>query len=1027
MARRDIYLRIEVLPSYSPLAPILCSRRWGRDCMRNMGHELGRIPADEIFAATVNAVVYRQYHDRHFLQPVTDKLIAVDAAEPPWDRRVPGTVLYAEPGEQLHIHVHNADPDACHSFHLHGLRYALDSDGAWPLGVVARDGRRSDEIRPGESWTYLFEATEATIGAWPFHSHVRQVGQWIDLGLFGGLVVRDPDAPPVDREIPLFLHRMQGAAGAPAFASPALSTGQTFAQPFGTVEQTVPYYCRIHGTTMSGTVLVQAGAPAAATVTIVDNAFQPASVSVAPGGTVTWFNTGHHQHLVFSGGGGVPTYCLNGRAYVGNTPIVEVEPGERLRWYLFNLDVGEAWHNFHPHAMRWQLPAPPGGAGDVHALSPVETFVIDTEAPAVLHLPSEEYEKEDEEERDEEHACRVCLRGDFLFHCHVEDHMMGGLAGVVRSRQTVALTEEGLERTGLVLPFDGDDVCAAVDGRRTCGSTMAQATAAPEPNVPFPTPAQRAHPARKPAAPAPGMAEMPGMAGMPSLGGVVTPTQAGPVATAMPGMQPMPGMGGMAPTPSTDPLQTAANIGAWELLACDSHTLAVHAVLLHGGRVLLFSGSGNFPPRHTGHQYGSALWNPDTGSFTTPPIAHDVFCAGQVILPSGDVLAAGGTKNYDNPWQGLPDASVFSAATEAWADVAPMADGRWYPTLVATGDGHVLIFSGLNQTSGALNDSIEHYNPDTDVWQTLGLHTPGWPLYPHLFLLGDGRLISTGGSLSGGGPGPQLVDVAAGVLTPVPGLRDLGLRGQCASVLLPPAQDQRVMVISGGGGNPFVTTTAVDIADFSGPAPLFSPAAPIHHGRTHLNAVLLPDRTVFVSGGGSGAESQPVLTSEIYDPLTDTWTLGPDARVGRLYHSVALLLPSGEVLTAGSNPDRGDDELRMEIYHPPYLFRGPRPVIDRAPGRLHHGAHFTIRTPQAKDIRWAQLIRPMATTHSCDTEQRVVDLPFEVRGMCEIHTELPANPNLVPPGWYMLTLVSNEAIPSVARWVHVEAQPHAMA
>ena len=147
------------------------------------------------------------------------------------------------------------------------------------------------------------------------------------------------------------------------------------------------------------------------------------------------------------------------------------------------------------------------------------------------------------------------------------------------------------------------------------------------------------------------------------------------------------------------------------------------------------------------------------------------------------------------------------------------------------------------------------------------------------------------------------------------------------------------MVISGGGGNPFVTTTAVDIADFRAPASSFSPAAPINHGRTHLNAVLLPDRTVFVSGGGSGAELQPVLTSEIYDPSSDTWTLGPDARVGRLYHSVALLLPSGEVLTAGSNPDRGDDELRMEIYHPPYLFRGPRPVIDRAPSKLHHGAH----------------------------------------------------------------------------------------
>jgi len=41
-----------------------------------------------------------------------------------------------------------------------------------------------------------------------------------------------------------------------------------------------------------------------------------------------------------------------------------------------------------------------------------------------------------------------------------------------------------------------------------------------------------------------------------------------------------------------------------------------------------------------------------------------------------------------------------------------------------------------------------------------------------------------------------------------------------------------------------------------------------------------------------------------------------------MYHSIALLLPDGRVLAAGSNPNRRDDELRLEIFHPPYLFRG---------------------------------------------------------------------------------------------------------
>src|SRR6266496_1194772 len=163
--RRDVFLQIEPLAAYTPLAPVICSRTYGRDCMYTMGHEAGRIAPEEIFAATVDALVYREYLDPHFLIPNTAKLIEADVNEPPWDRRIPGTVLWARVGERLHIHVRNSDPHDCHSFHLHGLRYGIDSDGAWPFGVATKNGLRSDEIRPGESWTYVFDATPETIGA----------------------------------------------------------------------------------------------------------------------------------------------------------------------------------------------------------------------------------------------------------------------------------------------------------------------------------------------------------------------------------------------------------------------------------------------------------------------------------------------------------------------------------------------------------------------------------------------------------------------------------------------------------------------------------------------------------------------------------------------------------------------------------------------------------------------------------------------------------------------------------------------
>jgi hypothetical protein len=229
------------------------------------------------------------------------------------------------------------------------------------------------------------------------------------------------------------------------------------------------------------------------------------------------------------------------------------------------------------------------------------------------------------------------------------------------------------------------------------------------------------------------------------------------------------------------------------------------------------------------------------------------------------------------------------------------------------------------------------------------------------------------------------------------------------------------MIMGGLGGAGAITNC--DIVDLHTGAGSYTPAAPLHYGRTRLNAVLLPDRTVFVSGGGQQGEAQPVLQSEIYDPATNAWTDAATATVPRLYHSVAALLPDGRVATAGSNPNRGDDELRIEIFHPPYLFRGPRPFIEAVTEHMHYGEHHELRTPQARHIRWVQLTRPMATTHSCDTQQRIVDLPFTRHGFCHLEIHITDEPNLAPPGWYLLTIVDQQRIPSVARWVHISYAP----
>jgi hypothetical protein len=501
--------------------------------------------------------------------------------------------------------------------------------------------------------------------------------------------------------------------------------------------------------------------------------------------------------------------------------------------------------------------------------------------------------------------------------------------------------------------------------------------------------------------------------------------------------------------------------GAWTDLKFSSEVLAVHAAVLHTGKVMFFAGSGNVKQRQEAPDFGSidhrkiytsVVWDPNV----TPspggdenffhPIAikgdngkvFDFFCGGDSFLADGRLLAAGGTLAYPGHVSGRADAVLFNPTTQVWARAGHMAHGRWYPTLVTLGDGRVLAVSGLDQ-NGNLNATMEVYSPPANTWQTLHLpaHFPGLPLYAHLFLMADGRILFTGGLVEGPDVliGPCLLDIAHDpvAVTPLANLSAAGSRKQSASVLLPPAQDQKAIIIGGGVGDEGIVdaTAAVDLIDLKAAHPQFQPVAPMNLPRTHVNATLLPDRTVLVTGGGLARESRltPTLQSEIYDPATNTWTLVASSAVPRLYHSIALLLPDGRVVVAGGNPAQGNhaewgkdahnEEMRLDVYSPPYLFKGPRPVIAAVPEEWHYGQTVDISSPQAGGIRWASLIRNGVTTHSFNNGQRLVDLPIAVQSGGKVRVTLTGEPNIAPPGWYMLFLTDNAGIPSVAHRVHV--------
>lgn len=477
-------------------------------------------------------------------------------------------------------------------------------------------------------------------------------------------------------------------------------------------------------------------------------------------------------------------------------------------------------------------------------------------------------------------------------------------------------------------------------------------------------------------------------------------------------------------------------MGSWHVLSVKAPILPVHAALLHTGKVFFFAGSGN-DPSNVATPNGSAVWDVSAGTFTRPvtPLTGmgqplDVFCAGQSFRSDGQLMVAGGTLRYD-PFQGLATALFFDPSTAHWITKPAMSNGRWYPTLLTLGSGRIFALSGLG-TNGQLNVQPEIYSPTFAKGWNAFPRTSALPLFAHLFLLRDGRIFFSGGCMGGNnGVTPRTLTLPgtfsqAITERPVSGLAAAAASDQAASVLLPPAQDQKVMIMGGGSGGTAVNRVA--IVDLKATTPAYTSAPSLQFARMHLGAVLLPDRTVFVCNGSRMDENTTtsMLPAEIYHPATNKWTTVEAPTVPRVYHSVALLLPDGRVVTAGGNPQRRVNELRLEIYSPSYMAH-PRPMIQRAPPTTTYGAAFTILTPAAGNIKWVSLIRPSANTHSCDTEQRLVDLPIMARTRTSLTVTVPSTAsravvskgNLAPPGYYMLFITDNNGIPSVASWIHL--------
>jgi hypothetical protein len=438
--------------------------------------------------------------------------------------------------------------------------------------------------------------------------------------------------------------------------------------------------------------------------------------------------------------------------------------------------------------------------------------------------------------------------------------------------------------------------------------------------------------------------------------------------------------------------------------------VSVHSMLLPGPKILMYDGQ-------AANGEVAVVWNPITNAVDWVPEPANAFCGGMNQMADGRIFTAGGHIVAHN---GLAIANIFDPATESWTVLPQMAQPRWYPTVTALSDGRFIVNSGETNCADCDVAIPEIYNPSTNSWSQLSSAPFALPYYPYVYQLPDGRVL-----VAGTQEHPivsQVLDLNTLTWTPVGG--STALEGGSSAMYLPnKILKQGTSVDPDVAATPSVATAYV--LDMTQTTPTWRQVASMAFPRTYHTTTVLPDGNVLVTGGGTttGAVdvAHAVAPVELWSPVTETWTTLASMSAPRLYHSEALLLPDGRVeISGGGRYDdlsRSVDQFNVEFFAPPYLFKGSRPVITSAPSQLSYGQNFSVQTPDAARITKVSLIRFGSVTHTNNMSQRFIPLSFSV-GAGSLTVTAPVDANLALGGNYMLFIVDNTGVPSVAAIVH---------
>ena len=466
------------------------------------------------------------------------------------------------------------------------------------------------------------------------------------------------------------------------------------------------------------------------------------------------------------------------------------------------------------------------------------------------------------------------------------------------------------------------------------------------------------------------------------------------------------------------PYSSADNgVGGWSPPVNSNNwpLIPIHATLTTDGRVVTYG-----TKIASGGNLIYDVWDPAlglAGGHTTLPnqTQTNIFCSAQVVLPqSGNIFLAGGKLLTTTAIAGTNYTNVFNNSDNSLIRGNALNRPRYYSTTTTLVNGEIYIQGGkggedfpeVRDTSGSFR--LLTGAPTSAYW---------WD-YPRDFVAPDGRVF--GFDTHG-----FMYYVATNGLGSVVGMGQLSPTYTAATASTVMFQPGKILQFGG-------KSTGALVIDLTLMKPTWHPTGNLSSIRQWVNGTVLADGRVLATGGSAVANTLTGVNNaaEIWNPATGSWVVGASGSTARLYHSTALLLPDASVLVGGGGSPGPLTNLNAEIYYPPYLYTSAgvlaaRPSIDSAPDTLDIGQTFTMNVT-ASAVSRVTLVKTGAVTHSFNMDQRFLELPFNPTGGT-LSVTAPTRASDAPPGYYLLFAIDNAGVPSIGKIVKINIQPDSQA